>query len=521
MERRNWRKGAATLGMFALLFAGTFLLIRCGGTSTTTGMGSAYVTISDPPSNTDFSHVWVTIDDISANISSTSDTGWQSLDSLLDPSGNPVQAVQVDLMNLPAQGQCLLAQLGSTQSLPAGDYQQIRLMLVANNATNVNLNAPSNGEPTSNQCSSVNAWNCVVTGSGTSAVTTALDLSSEAQTGIKIPSGQVIGGPIHVASGQSVDINIDFASDRSIVAEGNGQYRLDPVLVAYQSGNSSQGASANLTGISGQVVSGTISGTTVANGTPISGAQVAIEYTSSSGSPITSISDGKSTADLIGNYLTSTDQNGNFDVCPLPPGTMFNVVADAGPTSTSPTATTYNATVITGVPNGTQLVDVTNGPQLAVPLLQEPTPATPGTIAGSVTGDTSTTATFDADLYAMQMATTSLEFSVPLLYDSNSGPDSEPLMAQTSVTCSTSSNCTPTSFSLAVPASNPLVGAFSSGSVTWAAPSTTTPVKYRVAAVCASPGTGSTPQFGAAKVTADATAITTPSPLAFTLTDCQ
>ncbi len=458
MEGRNWRKGVATLGMFALLFVGTFVLIRCGGTSNTPGMGSAYVSVSDPPSNTDFSHVWVTIDDVSANISGTSDTGWQSLVSSLDPSSSPIQAVQVDLMNLPAQGQCLLAQLGSTQSLPAGDYQQIRLMLVANNANNVNLNSPS-GEPTSNQCASVNAWNCVVTGSGTSAVTTALDLSSEAQTGLKIPPGQVMGGPIHVANGQSVDINIDFASDRSIVAEGNGQYRLDPVLVAYQSGNSSQGASANLTGISGQVLSGTISGTTVTNGSPISGANIALEL-----DPNTNPTDGGTNVDLITNWLTTTDSNGNFDFCPLPTG-PFDVVASAG----SASAPSYNATIVTGVPNGTQV---------AVPLMAETgTPSTAGTLSGLVTA-TSTATSITANVYALQQATGSLEFAVPLLTGSN------PEESQLTVPC-TSGACTTTApvFSLVLPASNPLVGTFSAGNISWTAP-TGTGGTYKVEATC-------------------------------------
>ena len=461
MEGRSWRKGAATLGMFALLFVGTFVLIRCGGTSNTTGMGSAYVTISDPPSNTDFSHVWVTIDDVSANISGTSDAGWQSLVSSLDPSGNPIQAVQVDLMNLPAQGQCLLAQLGSTQSLPAGDYQQIRLMLVANNATSVNLNSPS-GEPTSNQCASVNAWNCVVTGSGTAAATTALNLSSEAQTGLKIPPGQVMGGPIHVANGQSVDINIDFASDRSIVAEGNGQYRLDPVLVAYQSGNSSQGASANLTGISGQVLSGTISGTTVTNGTPIGGANIALEL-----DPNTNPTDGSTNVDLITNWLTTTDSNGNFDFCPLPTG-PFDVVASAG----SASAPSYNATIVTGVPNGTQV---------AVPLLAEAgTPNTAATLSGLVTATSasSNVTSITANVYALQQATSSLEFAVPLLANSN------PEESQLTVSC-TNGTCTTTAplFSLVLPASNPLVGTFAAGNISWTAP-TGTGGTYKVEATC-------------------------------------
>jgi Domain of unknown function (DUF4382) len=121
-------------------------------------------------------------------------SGWQELAP--QPHSAPIQ---VDFLHLPANGQCLLRQLGSA-SLPAGDYQQIRLILMANAA-------PSGSVPSSNACSSLgNAFNCVVDGSGTHI----LNLSSEQETGLKIPPGQIMGGPLHVAADQSVDLNIDF-----------------------------------------------------------------------------------------------------------------------------------------------------------------------------------------------------------------------------------------------------------------------------------------------------------------------
>jgi hypothetical protein len=156
------RKGVANLGILALLVLSTFVLVRCGSTSTSAGMGSANVSMSDPPSGSQFDHVYVTVDGVSASVSSSGDTGWQTLVSGLSSTGS-INAVQLDLLNLPANGKCLLAQLGSTSSLPAGDYQQIRLQLVPNNATNVTLLSPS-GESTSNQCANVNGWNCAVPG---------------------------------------------------------------------------------------------------------------------------------------------------------------------------------------------------------------------------------------------------------------------------------------------------------------------------------------------------------------------
>jgi hypothetical protein len=449
-------------------------------------MGSANVTMSDPPSGSQFDDVWVTVDGVSASTSATSDSGWQTLVSGLSSNGS-IKAVQLDLLHLPANGQCLLAQLGSTQSLPAGDYQQIRLQLVPNNATNVTLISPS-GESTTNQCSSVSGWNCAMPTGGS---LTILNLSSQAQTGLKIPPGQVMGGPIHVSAGSSVDINLDFNAGRSIVMQGNGQYRLDPVLVAYQ-------VSQNLTGISGQVVQGNIvSNALQMTTTAVPGANVALEMAP------TTPTDGSISVDTIGNYLTSADSNGNFDFCPLPAG-PFDVVANAG--SSASTTGSYNATIITGVPNGTQVT---------VPLLAET--GGPATLAGLVTATaaSNTATSITANVYALQAATSSLEFAVPLLSGSN------PAISQVSVPC-TAGNCTTVApvFSLVVPASNPLVGAFSSGSVNWTIPTGTT-VNYKVEATCnngsGTVGTFSTP---ASTVTA-ATTTTLPSGQPPSLSNCQ
>ena len=485
MGGHHFRKSIANLGIFALLVLATFVLVRCGGTSSTAGMGSANVTMSDPPSGSQFSDVWVTVDGVSASISGTSDSGWQTLVSGLSSTGS-ITAVQLDLMHLPANGQCLLAQLGSTSSLPAGDYQQIRLQLVANTATGVTLLSPS-GESTTNQCASVNAWNCALPNGGT---LTALNLSSQAQTGLKIPPGQVMGGPISVAAGKSVDINIDFNAGRSIVMQGNGQYRLDPVLVAYQT-------SQNLTGISGQVVQGNIvTNALQATTTPVAGANVALEMA-------TGPTDGSINVDTIGNYLHAADANGNFDFCPLPSG-PFDIVASAG--SGALTTGNYNATIITGVPNGTKL---------SVPLLSET--GGPATLAGLVTATaaSNTATSITGNVYALQTATGSLEFAVPLFTGSN------PAISQVSVPC-TAGNCTTAApvFSLVVPASNPLVGAFSSGNITWTIPTGTT-VNYKVEATC-STGSGTVGTFStpASTVTA-ATTTTLPSGQPPSLSNCQ
>ncbi len=278
--------------------------------------------------------------------------------------------------------------------MPAGDFQQIRLILLANAA-------PSGPVPKTNACSLLgNVFNCVV---DTNKVLHTLDLSSEANTGLKIPPGQVMGGPIHVAAGQSVDLNIDFNTCASIVAEGNGDFRLKPALTAGV-------VSPNNTGISGQIVDSVTS-------QPIAGAIVTLQFADKSG-----------TDRIVMQELT--DPTGHFGFCPLPVGAVFDVVSDALTAS----GTAYNATVVLNVPGGTNLG--------AVPLVAE-TAATagastgPGTIQGTVTAINGTTgATIDADVSALQSVTvssTSHTFTVPLFPKSNAAD----VMVTSSTSCPT------------------------------------------------------------------------------------
>ncbi len=446
------------------------VVISCGGTASlmqSQGMGTVNLSISDPPSCAastsgaiaatpvggtaapagTFMHVYVTIRSIQAHTSATADntsSGWQELAPQLVTSPE-----QVDLLHLPATGNgvvCLLQQLGST-SLPAGDYQQIRLILLANAA-------PSGPAPSSNLCSSPgNVFNCVVDSNN---VTHTLDLSSEANTGLKIPPGQIMGGPIHVAAGQSVDLNIDFNTCASILMEGNGDFRLKPTLTAGV-------VSPNMTGISGQIVDSVTS-------QPIVGAVVTLQSADMSGT------------DRI-RMQEVTDANGHFGFCPLAVGAMFDVVSDALTAS----GTAYNATVVLNVPGGTSLG--------AVPLVAE-TPATagastgPGTIQGTITAINGTAgASIDATVSALQSVTVSSmshTFTVPLFAKSSSD-----------VTVTSSTTCPMTapkgafcgSYALVVPASNPTVGTFSAGKTTITPPAAGD-VLYAVEADATNPTSG-------------------------------
>ena len=200
-----------------------------GGTTTsgpTTQSGEVRVTLSDPPickgPQSDLNRVWVTITLVRAHLSSTvapDDSGWVNLVDLRD---NPKQ---IDLLST-SDTTCVLTMLGSTTGLPPGAYQQIRLHLLSN--------TPASGErtPSPNMCAKVGGaggFNCVELMDGSQQL---LRLSSEAQTGIKIPPGQIAGGAIRLTAGQAADINIDFDACRSIVLQGNGAFRLKPTLHA-------------------------------------------------------------------------------------------------------------------------------------------------------------------------------------------------------------------------------------------------------------------------------------------------
>jgi Domain of unknown function (DUF4382) len=300
------------LGFLAASSVIVFLVVSCGGGNSalqTSATGMIQVSISDPPScmppNGQFTHVFITVRSVQAHISATADDstpGWQELAPQL-----ATQPMQIDLFSS-AQTNCILAQLGSA-SLPVGTYQQIRLILLSN--------SPATGAavPSSNACAS-NGFNCVVLSDNS---VHEVELSSEANTGLKIPPGQIVGGPITVGAGQSVDLNIDFNACASIIREGNGTFRLKPALTAGQ-------VSANNSGVSGQVIDAVTK-------TPITGnVLVAIEQPDSTG------------VDRI-MMETTADANGKFRFCPLPTGTFDIVAVAVGPNNLP-----YNATVALNIP---------------------------------------------------------------------------------------------------------------------------------------------------------------------------
>ncbi len=441
-------------------------IASCGGGNTTmqsSSTGMIQVSLSDPPScmppNGNFTHVFITVRSVQVHTSASAgdnDPGWQEIAPQLATA-----PMQIDLFSQ-AQTNCILAQLGSA-SLPVGAYQQIRLLLLSNTP------AASAAVPASNACAG-NGFNCVVLSDNS---VHQLDLSSQDNTGLKIPPGQIVGGPINVAAGQSVDLNIDFNACASIVKEGNGAYRLKPALTAGQ-------VSANNTGIGGQVVDALTKA-------PINGnVLVAIEQPDGTG------------VDRI-MMETTADSNGNFRFCPLPTGTFDIVAVAVGPANLP-----YNATTVLNIPNGTNLG--------AIPLQPETGALAPATLQGFVTATTGTApASADVSVSALQTVSfgspaVNRQVTIPLesiaATQTTSAVASIGLISLTSsTTCPTgapaNSNCA--QYTLVVPASNPSVGVFNSSGFTYSTPAPA-PVPFTVDARAAIPNSGGMPDCSPSEI---------------------
>src|SRR5258708_26092470 len=201
---QGWLYLIGVLAVAALVFA------SCSGSGSTmsnNSTGAIHVSLTNPPScafpHGSFDHVYVTIRSVHAHTSSTatdSSSGWQELAPQLNS-----QPMQIDLFST-ASNTGLLTQLGSNSALPAGTYQQIRLLLVANDGS-------GGATPSTNACGN-QGWNCVVLHDSS---IHELQLSSQANTGLKIPPGQVLGCPIVLAAGHDLDLNIAFNACPSII----------------------------------------------------------------------------------------------------------------------------------------------------------------------------------------------------------------------------------------------------------------------------------------------------------------
>ncbi len=420
----------------------SFILTACSSSKSpsmsTPSTGLVNVRISDPATCSApqgaYSHIYVTITDVQINASASAganDSGWIDLTPGL--SQNPQQ---VDLLGQ-ANNQCFLATLGATTALQPGTYQQIRITLASNSATMSN-----------NLCGST--ANCVML-SSTPDTAQPLLLSSGSQTGIKIPSGQIAGGQFTIAAGETKDLDIDFIACESIVAQGNGQFRLKPVLHAGE-------ITLTSSSINGTIVD-SATGQMIAGGTTV----VALEQKDSSG---------------IDRVImeTTTDASGSFSFCPVAAGT-YDIVAVA----VSGTQVSYGAAVVTGVQPGNALGNV--------PLVAQSGTTAAGSITGQITTSTGSAATAaDVSVSALQQIGSSQWVTVPLASQSASAGN---VTTAPSTTCAANSDCA--TYTLSVPALNPSIGAFTASTTQTLAPPAAGPISYTVDALAFTTDGTSTP----------------------------
>ena len=173
-----------------------FALAGCGGGDDGGGSvqtGTLHVAMTDAPS-CGFDHVYVTVSQVRVNANANAadnDAGWSTI-TLATPQ-------KIDLLSL-TNG--VLADIGQT-ALPAGQYQQVRLVLAQNQGNSL--------------------ANSVVPTGGTEQ---ALATPSATQSGYKIIQ------PFTVQPNTLVDLVLDFNACKSIVQRGNGTYALKPVVTA-------------------------------------------------------------------------------------------------------------------------------------------------------------------------------------------------------------------------------------------------------------------------------------------------
>lgn len=198
MSQASRFKPAKTLcwASFGLITAG---LVACGGggDSGNSQQGTLKLAMTDAPA-CGYDNVYVTVTKIRVHQSATAgenEAGWSEL---------TIPPQRIDLLGL-TNG--VLQELG-TLPLPAGNYQQVRLVLADNPAN------PSPSNPLANAL--------VLSGS---AGEVALTTPSGQQSGFKLKANFDITG------GQVADMVLDFNACKSIVRAGNsGKYNLKPVV---------------------------------------------------------------------------------------------------------------------------------------------------------------------------------------------------------------------------------------------------------------------------------------------------
>lgn len=462
----------------ALLIAASIgALVGCGGGNSTAAspmMAIVNTSVSDPTTcaapTGPYTHVFITITDVLVSTSATappSDNSWIDLTPNLKNT-----PAQVDLLGQ-ANNQCFLASLGDNLQLQPGGYQQIRVILQDN---------ASGSKPAGNHCGS--ASNCVVFNGSTST----LQLSSESQTGIKIPSGQIAGGAFTIAAGQTKDLDIDFDACASIVQQG-GQFRLKPVLHAGEVSTSAVSINGKITDQNSAAI-------------PNLKAIVVLEQKDGTGvdRPV---------------FETMASADGTFVFCPLPAGSYDVVIVALDAVGN----VAFGPTIITGAQPGNALGNIRMFAQGGSGVSQAL-----ATFNGSVTTASNSGAVpRDVTISALQTGSVNganVQVTIPAIQVSST-------TAAFAVTVTTAAGtCTPAQsdcagYSLMVPAQGASVVAFSA-SMTFLPP-TPGPTLYSVegdatlngAVACSPSSITVTTNSNSQPLTATGGAITTAAPMNF------
>jgi hypothetical protein len=325
----EWKRYAPYAGIAAAALAAA-ALVACGGgggSDTTAAPGALRLAMTDAPA-CGYDHVYVTVDRVRVHQSSgasDSDAGWSEV-ALATPK-------RIDLLTL-TNG--VLEELGQTQ-LPAGNYTQVRLVLVDNGGNNQLANAV---QPTGGAL-------------------VALSTPSGQQSGLKLKTN------FQVQSGQTADLLLDFDACRSVVQAGNSSsYILKPVIsVTPRVATGIQGYVSTTLTLNGTVVTAQQAGAVIRSAVPDSTGKFVLPSLAAGSYDIVVTSEGHSTAVVPSVPVTATASTtiSGTATAILPPVATMRVVSGTTSVTTTGTAT---AVVSDATVRATQAL--TGGPTLEV-----------------------------------------------------------------------------------------------------------------------------------------------------------
>jgi hypothetical protein len=341
MAGRRWWSASRWLAVAGAAAA----LAACGGgggsdAGPAGATGTLRLALTDAPSC--YAHVYVTVQKVRVHQSATasdSDAGWSEL-VLPTPE-------RIDLVNL-SNG--VLQELG-TMPLPAGHYQQVRLVL-ADNATTGGSTAANAVQPNGG-------------------AETALDTPSAMQSGLKL------NADFDVAAGQMADLVLDFDACKSVVQAGNsGKFILKPVIsVVPRLVSGLSGYVTTTLSLSSTTVAAQQNGATVRATAPDATGAFSLPYLQPGTYTLVVTSDGHATAVVTNVPVgTSTTVVNGTATAIAPPASPMGDVSGAvtattvsGSTTTSVAVTDASVTALQALTGGptidvkSQSVDATNG----------------------------------------------------------------------------------------------------------------------------------------------------------------